>query len=476
MASAVLIGVVVVYLLAMLGIGYYYRDRASNESGFLVADRTIGSFIGGGALAVTFISTSSLLGAASLSYRVGIMWAIYGGLGGVFSYFVSMYFLGPQLRDVEAETLPEYFGNRFGQYSKNLSAIIIAVVMTIYLIAQIQGGAHVAVFVLGIDFTMAVLIVGAIFILYTALGGMYAVTVTSFIQASVLILAVILVSAASLVRFGGIGPYLAEVQSQAPYYFTNTGRIGLEFALGFGLLVFLAGLCSPHVIFRYFASKDRDVAEQTAGVAAIYQGLFFFFLVLAPAAAILLVPNLENPDQAFLALTQTVLGFSPLLTGLVFAGILAAAMSTADAMLMNASSAVVHDLLTDYVDIDGDRLMLYTRGVTVLIGILVVGLTISPPALILTLAILALALFIGGFLTPVMIGLYTDERSDVAGAIAMGIGVVSVVLTHPDTPAIQLATQAYAGIAGAGLALVAYVLVNRIVSPQAPSGTPVGDD
>jgi Na+/proline symporter len=151
-------------------------------------------------------------------------------------------------------------------------------------------------------------------------------------------------------------------------------------------------------------------------------------------------------------------------------------MSTADAMLMNASSAVVHDLLTDYVDIDGDRLMLYTRGVTVLIGILVVGLTISPPALILTLAILALALFIGGFLTPVMIGLYTDERSDVAGAIAMGIGVVSVVLTHPDTPAIQLATQAYAGIAGAGLALVAYVLVNRIVSPQAPSGTPVGDD
>jgi SSS family transporter len=469
--NSVIVGTTGLYILLMLAIGYYYRDRAGTEDGFLVADRSIGSIVGGGALAVTYISTASLLGTTSFGYSIGISFAVFGGLGVIVGFFVAMYYLGPQLRSVEASTLPDYFENQLGRRSKEVSALIIAIVMTVYLIAQVRGGALVAQSLLDLSYTWAVILVGVVFVLYTFLGGMFAITVTSFLQAVMAVLGVLVVSAAALTQFGGFGSLLTQVSQQAGYYATDGGRLGIGFALGFGVMIFMSILCAPHVIFRYFASKDIGVARDSAAVASAFSAVFYAVMIVPPAAAILLVPGLENTDQAYLALIQTLFD-QPLILGFLFAGILAAAMSTADAMLMNATSALVHDLGGEYLsEAQQENASLYLRIATVIVGALVILLTISPPGLILTIMIIALSLFIGSFFAPVLLSLWVAEPSDVAGVTAMVVGFATAAVTHPETPLVQLSQSPYAGIVGGLVSVIVFLVVNFLSTGSSPTST-----
>lgn len=431
--ETVVLVITVLYVLLMIGIGFYYRDNADSASGFLVAGRSIGPWIGGGALAVTFMSTSSLLGVVATGYRVGIAWGIFGGLGAVAAFIFAMVYLGPQLRDLSVETLPEYFESRFGVHSKRVAALIIGIVMTVYLVAQVRGGALVARYILDITYAQGVLLVTAVFILYTLLGGMYAITLTSFIQACLLLIGVIGVSVAGIIDVGGIGVFFAQVEQNMGFYFTSSGKIGLDFGLAFGGLIFLAVLSSPHVIFRYFASKDANTARKSAAVASLFSGAFYFAIVIPPALVALTVTGIENPDNAFLLLTQQLFSMNGLVVGLIFAAILAAAMSSADAMLMNAASSLVYDLGADIFDREHEDLTLYVRGVALIVGLLVAVLTINPPGLILTVVIMALSLFIGAFFAPLMFGLWVNKRSDSACVAGMVAGLGTVLAVHPAT-------------------------------------------
>lgn len=465
MVNLVLI-VTILYILLMIGIGFYYRDNADSESGFLVAGRSIGPWIGGGALAVTFMSTSSLLGVVSAGYRVGISWAIFGGLGAVAAFIFAMVYLGPQLRDLSVETLPEYFDARFGVQSKRVAALTIGIVMTVYLIAQVRGGALVAQYILDVSYTQGVLLVTAVFILYTLLGGMYAITLTSFIQACLLLVGVMVVSVAGIIDIGGPVAFFAQVEQNAEFYFTNSGKIGLDFGLTFAGLIFLAVLSSPHVIFRYFASKDGDTARRSAAVASLFSGMFYFAVAIPPALVALTVSGISNPDNAFLVLSQQLFSANGLVVGLIFAAILAAAMSSADAMLMNAASSLVYDLGADIFDREDEDLTPYVRGVALLIGILVALLTINPPGLILAIVIMALGLFIGAFFAPLMFGLWLDERSDSAGVAGMVSGLVTVTAIHPETGIFlpNLPSPA-AGIVGVIVSTVIFFVVNQMATP-----------
>jgi len=162
--------------------------------------------------------------------------------------------------------------------------------------------------------------------------------------------------------------------------------------------------------------------------------------------------------------------------GLIFAAILAAAMSSADSMLVNASSAIVYDLGGDIFDRHDEDLTLYVRITTLLIGALVAVLTLNPPGLILTIVILAVSLFAGAFFAPVMFGLCFEDRSDPAAVASMITGVLTVFVVHPETGLLLdgLSSPA-AGIVGVAVSAVAFFLV-RLVGEPTRSGEPIQSD
>lgn len=473
MSNHIILGVTLLYVAGMIGIGLYYRGRADDQSGFLVAGRSIGATVGGGALAVTYMSTASLLGVVSNSYMVGVGWMIFAGVGVTLGFLVAMLYVGPKLRDVRSETLPEYFGTAFGHRSRTLSSAIIVVVMVVYLVAQVRGGALVAESVLGFSYTESVLLITAAFVLYTFFGGMYAITVTSFLQAVILIVGVALVAFFGLSNAGGWSVFLNDVSQNAGHYFTPGGRIGIGFGLSFGAMVFLGVLASPHVIFRFFASKDEVVARHSSAVAALFTAVFYSIILIPPALAILLVPGLDNPDAAYIALVRDVFSQNPIVVGLILASILSAAMSSADAMLMNATSSLVYDLGEHVIDIENsDRVTLYLRIVTIGVGAIAALITIAEPGLILTVMIAGMSLFVGAFTAPVLLSASMDHITDWTAASAMVCGFAAVVLSHPMTPGLQLAHDPAAGVFGALVSTVVFFVAHYATSTRTEEGTP----
>ncbi|RQG99457.1 sodium:solute symporter family protein [Natrarchaeobius oligotrophus] len=461
--------IVALYLLVMVGIGVFYSSRASDRTGFLVADRSIGAILGGGAIAVTYTTASSVLALTGFAVLVGISYAILASIGTVLAFLIAMFWLGPRLREVDAETLPEYFDIRFGDASKKMSALIIGIIYTVYLVAQLTGGAFIATFLLDVSHGQAVILIAAAMIVYTFLGGMYSITVTSFIQYCMVMVSIIIVAALSLSEVGGSvaawGSFVSTVNSGSEIYWTNAGG-GLLFGMSFGLIIFLETTARPDVLFRYFALRDVVTARKTAAVGMLAAGIFYFVMAIPAAGFIGMELEMvdDNPDTAFLVLTETIVG-SEILVGLIFASVLAAAMSSADAMLVNASSAWVHDIGGDYLPEEHQtdrRMTLYLRIVTVLIGIVAVAFAFEPPGLILEIVIVAFALFAGAFVTPLMMSIIFDKSSDYAAAGAMLLGMLAAGISHPSTPLLAVPEDPIAGGVGVVVAIVAFLVISTL--------------
>lgn len=454
-SNAIVGGVVVAYLVLMLAIGVWYTKKSRTISGFLTGGRGAGAVVGGFALAVTYMSTASLLGLVSAASQIGVSWALFGGIGMVLGFIVCMAGLGPRLRASGAMTMGEFFGTRYGPRTRTVSSAIIAIILFLYVVAQIQGGALVMQAILGTSYAVGVLVMGGIFVGYSVLGGMRAITLTSFLQCILLLFGVIAVTVGLFGRFSWpeMTGRLSEVR---PEYFTSAGSGGLGFGITFGILCFLTCLSGPHVLSRFFASTSGEVAKRTSAIAALMGGLFYLIVIFPPIAVILLVDSPENRDMSFLLAAEAVVG-NPWILGIILAGILAAAMSTADAMLLNASSAIVHDLGSRWIS--AERAPMALRLVTLALGLGVIVITISPPAAILQVVILALSMLAGAFFIPVVLGLTMTKgpSSDTAGYSSMIVGLVTTAITHPATPIIRMPEQAYAGLLGVAAALVVYL-------------------
>ena len=154
----------ILYLVVMLYIGYYFRKTAGkSEDSYLVADRKIGSLVGGAAFASNYTSTSGFLGSIGFAYATGIAafsWVnISLGIGGI----LSLLLVAPFLRRSGLTTFPDFFDKRYGKEIKAICAIITVIIMYIYIIAQLKGGALVAQYIFNLPYWVGVLVVAGVF-------------------------------------------------------------------------------------------------------------------------------------------------------------------------------------------------------------------------------------------------------------------------------------------------------------------------
>jgi Na+/proline symporter len=210
-----------------------------------------------------------------------------------------------------------------------------------YLVPQFKGGAVAFSAVLGIPMATGVIVMGVIVVLYVTLGGFWAVTWTDAIQGVLLLVAMVVMGITVRINYGGLGSIWNEVQQAAPAYAQSEGQL----LSGIGLLVTwaFAWATFPAVVSRVFASQNETVATRSLSLGAVAYTAFHFFTIFVVApAALLIAPNLNNPDFALIAVMEHF--FSPFMVGIIAADMLSALMSSADSLLMGAVSTLVHDL------------------------------------------------------------------------------------------------------------------------------------
>ena len=420
--------ILAIYMLIMLGIGIYAGRKNKGVEDFLLAGRRLGVVLLAFTLAATQFGGACVIGVSAEAYSAGFsaLWTTIGaglGLFGILLIFRKM-------KGMTLYTLTEIMELRYSSPGLRLYGSLLSFIALVGILSTQVNAAGSLFSALGIgDEALAALLASAIFIAYTYFGGLWAVTITDFIQ---LILAgggCVVAMIYVLNRIGGWDVVVANlVTQQLPENYLSLSS-SPSYIFFLFLPTFLYCLIGQDFFQRLFAAKDH----KTAVKGTVLAGILMLIFGIAPAVLAIcgrsLYTGLENPR---ILIPKMVLEYMPpVLGGIVISAILAAIMSTADSLLTASSSHVINDFYPRLVknaskDSEAKKLRI-TRLSTLVIGVIAVALALLFPS-ILNMLMSCYNIFISGVFAPVVLGLLwkkANRKGAWAGAICGGITAVA---------------------------------------------------
>jgi SSS family transporter len=263
------------------------------------------------------------------------------------------------------------------------------VAFSFYVAAQFQGAGNTFEQTFGLSMQTSIVLGAVIILIYTLLGGFWAVSVTDVVQGSLMALAAILLPVAALVEVGGPEGFMRGLQAvSTPDQLSLTGRNSGLAAAGFVIgtvAIALGTFGQPHLLVRFMALRDEQALRQARVITVVWFLIVFGGMCFVGLAGHILIPALSNPETVFFALTHHL--FPPLLAAVMVAAVLSAVMSTADSQLLVGASAVAHDLGLNQ-RFPGRSLLISRWAIAGMVA-LSIGVTLSLPASIFDRALLA---------------------------------------------------------------------------------------
>jgi cation/acetate symporter len=310
------IGMFSVFVLATLYITKWAAGRTKSASDFYTAGGGITGFQNGLAIAGDYMSAASFLGISAAVMATGYDGLIYA-IGFLVGWPILTFLMAERLRNLGKFTFADVAGYRFKPGPiRAFAASGTLVVVAFYLIAQMVGAGQLIKLLFGLDYWVAVVIVGVLMMVYVLFGGMTATTWVQIIKAVLLLSGVTFMAIMVLAQFGFSPEALfgrsVEVRTQIA---SNTGKtpqeaasIGLSImgpggfvkdpisAISFGMALMFGTAGLPHILMRFFTVPDAKEARKSVGWATVWIGYFYLLIFIIGFGAITLV--LTNPEFA----------------------------------------------------------------------------------------------------------------------------------------------------------------------------------
>ncbi len=424
--------VLVVYLGLLVAIGVGTSSRSRNAGDFAIGGRSVGPWVTALSFVAAYYSSVVIIGGGAFGWKFGLP-TLWVGAGNVLiGTTLAWIILGRRVRrfteNLDAMTLPGFFAGRYGSPETRIfSAATTALFLIIYNVSVLKGMANSFEVLMDLPYWAGVVISGAVILFYTAVGGYLAVVYTSFVQALVMIAALLLLTFMSLQKVGGMTALVDKLGSVDPGLVSTPGVWGWAGLVSFTLIVSLGTWGMPQLLVRFYSIKNDKMLR--LGTIIVTVGASVALLpYLNGAVARVLVPELGSADQAIPSLTALVLNDWG--GALFLAGVVAAGMSTFAGVLIIISSSMVRDVwvnglgrdLTPAAELRANRLMSLGVGVVSLL------IALKPPALVLVLTAFSWAVIASTNPWPLLFGLYWKRTSPRATLWSMILGVTAALL------------------------------------------------
>ena len=431
----------------MVGIGIYsYRKSTSNSEEFLIGGRKMGAAVTALSAGAADMSGWLLLGVPGAMYFTGLS-SIWIAIGLTFGAFLNYLIVAPRLRvytEVAGNsiTMPVFFENRFKDKThllKIVSSFLILIFFTLYTSSGMVAGGKLFESAFGFDYFTGLVLTSLVVVLYTFLGGFLAVSLTDFVQGTIMVLALIVVPAVAIFEIGGVGETFDLIESKGPQYldlFSGTTTIGIISLLAWGLGYF----GQPHILVRFMAiDKVSDLRKArrigitwmifTVGGALLVGLVGIAYLLKFDHTTMAIFDASKTESETIFIYFSRVL-FHPLVAGFLLSAILAAVMSTISSQLLVTSSSLTEDIYKAFLNKKATpkQLLIASRLSVLLVALISVLLSISPKDSILNLVGNAWAGF-GASFGPVVLLSLLWRRTTWQGALTGMILGAAVVLT-----------------------------------------------
>jgi SSS family solute:Na+ symporter len=418
--------IIVGYLVVMIGIGVYFLRRQQRVDEYFVGDRNIGPGHVGFSVVATDVGGGFSIGLGGLGFTMGLAgsWLLFSGLVGA---WMAAVILIPRVKKLGDKfgflTYPDYLEHRFDGRTRTLAALVSGIGYAGFVGAQILAGAKLCSAVFDITILTAVLIMAGVVIVYTAFGGLQAVIFTDSIQWFVLLSGLLFLA----LPFGyiAVGGWenLTAVLPASHFDIFNLSWTTF-FTWMFTIVpIWFVGMT---LYQRIYATRDQQAAKQAWFLAGLLEWPLMAFLgVTLGMFARVLFPESES-EMGLPMLIRDVLPIGAV--GLVSAAYFSAIMSTADSCLLASVGNFVNDLYQTYVNPKASekRVLIVSRSLTVLIGVLAVGIALGIPK-VLDSILLAYSFMVSGLFVPTLGGLLVKRVSAPAAFLSMLLGGGSAI-------------------------------------------------
>ena len=444
------------YMLAVIGIGFAFARRANRSSDdYFLGGRTLGPWVTAMSAEASDMSGWLLMGLPGVAYWCGVAdaaWTAIGlGLGTYINWLITSRRLRRYSEKANAITLPEFFSNRFHESGKvimTIAALFILIFFTVYASSCLVTCGKLFSTLFGFDY-VPMMIVGAVFVLlYTIIGGFLAESASDFMQAVVMIIALVIVVTVGCISAGGIDDVLTnagqipgfldffgiatpvtdangvqQVVNGAPQF----GEAGTYSALSVAscLAWGLGYFGMPQVLLRFMAIREERELTRSRRIATVWVVISLTVAVFIGIMGRQLFPTelttSSDAENVFILLATRLL--PPVIAGLVMAGILAATISSSDSYLLIAASAFAKNIYQGLVKKDAsDKQVLWmSRLALLVICAIAIVIALDENSVIFTIVSFAWAGF-GATFGPLMLFSLFWKRTNRAGAIAGMIG------------------------------------------------------
>lgn len=455
-----------IYMLAVISIGVIYAKRASQSSeNYFLGGRGLGPWVTAMSAEASDMSGWLLMGLPGVAYWCGLAEAFWTAAGLALGTYLNWLIVSKRLRRYSikannAITLPEFFSNRFHETKPvllSLSAVFILVFFTVYASSCMVTCGKLFSTLFGAPY-VAMLIVGALFVLiYTWLGGFLAESASDFMQALVMIFALLAVGILGVVHAGGFSSIIQNAKNIPGFLeFFNiatpiTTHEGVQLALdgvpqfGSATPYSILTICSllawglgyfgmPQVLLRFMAIRSEEELTRSRRIATVWVIISLTIAVFLGIIGRHLQPTglttASSAENIFILLSETLLntGILPLFAGFIMAGILAATISSSDSYLLIAASAVAKNIYSGILkkDASDKQVMIVSRVTLILIAVISTLIACDENNIIFRIVSFAWAGF-GATFGPIMLFSLFWKRTTRSGAVAGMVGGAAMV-------------------------------------------------
>jgi len=358
----------IIYMAAVIGIGIFYAKRANkNADAYFLGGRSLGPWVAAFSAEASDMSGWLLMGLPGLAYWSGLAdagWTAIGlFVGTYFNWLIVSRRLRRYTETVDAITIPGFLSKRFHEKSKLIllvSSLFIVIFFTVYAGQCLSACGKLFENLFGLDYKVMMIIAAIFVLLYTFLGGFLAESASDFMQAVVMVIALVAILSLATISAGGIGAVIENAKSYDGFLsLVRTSTPSTEVANTFGdgqpfkFMSILSALAwglgyfgMPQVLLRFMGIRSEKELTRSRRVACIW-------LFIAMGAAVLIgivgrsVAGLEytaNAAAENIFIDTATAFLPPVLAGFACAGILAASISSSDSYLLISTSAIAENV------------------------------------------------------------------------------------------------------------------------------------
>ena len=435
--------VLVIFVAIAIGVGVYARRSSTSVDGFVLGGRNVGPWLSAFAYGTSYFSAVIFVGyAGQFGWKYGLS-ATWAGIGNaLIGSLLAWWVLGPRAREMthrlQATTMPEFFGKRYGSKALRIAAAAIIFIFLIPYTASVYNGLSrliVIAFGINIPYEYCIVFMAVITAIYVVLGGYMATAMNDFIQGCVMIVGIIAVIVAVLNGYGGFSKAVISL-SQIPAQDTPMQGAYISFfgpdlfnLLGVVVLTSLGTWGLPQMVQKFYAIKSGPAIKQGAIISTVFAfiiagGSYFLGgfgrLATTSSAATYIEYSASGAIVYDSIMPALVSNIPDILLGVLVVMVLSASMSTLSSLVLTSSSTLTLDLIKGNVvkDMSEKKQITWMRVLLVVfialsafIGIIQVQGSLPFIAQLMAISWGALA---GAFLGPFLWGLYKRKVSKAA--------------------------------------------------------------